>query len=187
MKVTQTTIPGVVKIEPKIHPDQRGYFFESFKSSDFEANDLPTKFVQDNQAMSSKGVLRGLHYQLNYPQGKLVWVSVGTVLDVAVDVRRGSPTFGQYESSILDDETHIRFYIPPGFAHGYHVLSESAIFQYKCTDVYHPEDEYGIRWNDPRIEIEWGSGDKLISEKDNILPQLKDMDQSLLPRYQKDA
>ena len=183
MKVTQTSIGGVVKIQPNVHLDNRGYFFESFKSSDFEAHGLPSKFVQDNQAKSSKGVLRGLHYQLNFAQGKLVWVSEGKVLYVAVDIRKGSPTFGQFESALLDNETHTRFYIPPGFAHGYFVLSETAIFQYKCTDVYHPEDEYGIYWDDPEIGIEWGIGDKLVSEKDHILPLLKDMDPNLLPMY----
>ncbi|MEA1882344.1 MAG: dTDP-4-dehydrorhamnose 3,5-epimerase [Candidatus Marinimicrobia bacterium] len=184
MKVKKASIAGVLKIEPNVHQDKRGYFFESFKNSDFEAHGLPIHFVQDNQAKSSEGVLRGLHYQLNHPQGKLVWVSEGSVLDVAVDIRQGSPTFGQYESAVLDDATHTRFYIPPGFAHGYYVLSESATFQYKCTEVYNPEDEYGIHWNDPGIGIQWGIGDKLVSEKDGVLPRLKEMDPNLLPKYQ---
>ncbi len=186
MKVSKTSIPGVVKIQPKVHKDQRGYFFEFFKISDFEKHGLPKNFVQDNQAKSSRGVLRGLHYQLDHAQGKLVWVSRGKVLDVAVDIRRGSPTFGHYESAILDDESHTRFYIPPGFAHGYYVLSESAVFQYKCTDLYHPEDEYGLHWDDPEIGIEWGNGDKLVSAKDRILPHLKEMDPKLLPPYFKE-
>ena len=184
MEVVNTSIPEVVKIQPKLYFDNRGYFFESFKSHEYKANGLPSKFVQDNQAKSSKGVLRGLHYQLNYAQWKLVWVSEGQVLDVAVDIRKGSPTFGQFESAILDSETHTRFYIPPGFAHGYYVLSEIAIFQYKCTALYHPEDEYGIHWEDSEIGIEWGQGDKLVSEKDNILPFLNDINPNLLPTYQ---
>ncbi|MGY8780565.1 MAG: dTDP-4-dehydrorhamnose 3,5-epimerase [Fidelibacterota bacterium] len=184
MKVVNTSIPEVVKIQPKVHFDNRGYFFESFKSSEYKENGLASKFIQDNQAKSSKGVLRGLHYQLNYAQGKLVWVSEGQVLDVAVDIRKGSPTFGQFESAILDNKTHTRFYIPPGFAHGYYVLSEIAIFQYKCTEVYHSEDEYGIHWEDPEIGIGWGHGHKLVSGKDNVLPLLNDIDPNLLPTYQ---
>ncbi|MBC8346331.1 MAG: dTDP-4-dehydrorhamnose 3,5-epimerase [Candidatus Marinimicrobia bacterium] len=187
MKVMQTSIPGVIKIQPKVHLDLRGYFFESFKSTEFQSHGLPTNFVQDNQAKSTKGVLRGLHYQLRYPQGKLVWVSEGKVLDVAVDIRQNSPTFGQFESAILDDENHTRFYIPSGFAHGYYVLSDSAIFQYKCTDTYHPEDEYGVQWNDPDIGIPWGSGDKLVSEKDKNLSNLKDINSKLLPTFEKDS
>ncbi|MDP6340263.1 MAG: dTDP-4-dehydrorhamnose 3,5-epimerase [Candidatus Marinimicrobia bacterium] len=185
MKVKKASITGVIIIRPDVHQDKRGYFFESFKNSDFEVHGLPTHFVQDNQAKSSRGVLRGLHYQLNHAQGKLVWVSAGSVLDVAVDIRKGSPTFGQYESAVLDDKTHTRFYIPPGFAHGYYVLSESATFQYKCTDLYYPEDEYGIHWNDPEIGIEWGIGDKLVSEKDAVLPRLDEMDLNFLPQYRK--
>ncbi len=181
MKVINTSIPGVLKIQPKVHLDQRGYFFESFKTTDFLSHGLPTSFVQENQAKSAKGVLRGLHYQLKYPQGKLVWVSKGKVLDVAVDIRQNSPTFGQYESAVLDDEDHTRFYIPPGFAHGYFVISDSAIFQYKCTEIYHPEDEYGIHWDDTDIGIAWGNGDKLVSEKDKILSNLKDINSKLLP------
>ena len=183
MKVIQTTILGVVIIEPTVHSDKRGYFFESFKRSDFQEHGLPTHFVQDNQAKSTKGVLRGLHYQLEYPQGKLVWVTAGKVMDVAVDIRKESPTFGQHVSAALDNKTHNRLYIPPGFAHGYYVLSETAIFQYKCTDYYHPEDEYGINWNDPGIGIKWTNGNKLVSEKDNAHPNLEDMNPELLPSY----
>ena len=184
MKVMQTSISGVIKIQPTVHLDPRGYFFESFKSSNFQALGLPSNFVQDNQAQSTKGVLRGLHYQLKFPQGKLVWVSAGKVLDVAVDIRQNSPTFGLYESAILDDENHTRFYIPPGFAHGYHVLSNTAIFQYKCTDTYHPEDEYGVKWDDLGIGIPWGIGDKLVSEKDNLLSNLMDINPKLLPIFE---
>ena len=134
MKVTKTKILGVVIIKPTVHSDKRGYFFESFKTSDFQEHGLPTRFVQDNQAKSTKGVLRGLHYQLEYPQGKLVWVTAGKVMDVAVDIRKESPTFGQHVSTTLDNKTHNRLYVPPGFAHVYYVLSETAVVQYKCTD-----------------------------------------------------
>ena len=172
-----------MKIQPEVHEDNRGYFLESFKQNEFEDNNLKTKFVQDNQAQSSKGVLRGLHYQLKNPQGKLVWVTLGKVLDVAVDIRIGSPTFGQSVTTILDDKSHLRFYVPPGFAHGYYVLSERAIFNYKCTDFYYPEDERGIKWNDPSINIEWGEGDKIISNRDNKNPNLDEINEYLLPSF----
>ena len=172
-----------MKIQPEVHEDNRGYFLESFKQNEFEDNNLKTKFVQDNQAQSSKGVLRGLHYQLKNPQGKLVWVTLGKVLDVAVDIRIGSPTFGQSVTTILDDKSHLRFYVPPGFAHGYYVLSERAIFNYKCTDFYYPEDERGIKWNDPSINIEWGEGDKIISNRDNKNSNLDEINEDFLPNF----
>ena len=178
-----TSIPGVIKIQPEIHKDNRGYFFESFKQNEFEDNNLKIEFVQDNQAQSSKGVLRGLHYQLKNPQGKLAWVTLGKVLDVVVDIRIGSPTFGQTVTTILDDESHLRFYVPPGFAHGYCVLSEKAIFNYKCTNFYYPKDEYGIKWNDPAINIEWGEEDKIISNKDAGHSNLNEIDESFLPIF----
>ena len=184
MKVINTSIPGVIKIQPKVHLDQRGYFFESFKTTDFLSHGLPTSFVQDNQAKSAKGVLRGLHYQLKYPQGKLVWVSKGKILDVAVDIRQNSPTFGQYESAVLDDEDHTRFYIPPGFAHGYFVISDSAIFQYKCTEKYYPDDEYGISWSDKTANIQWPVNEPILTDKDMAFPQLADQDESLLPEFE---
>ena len=183
MRFESTAISGVMKIYPKIHKDNRGYFFESFKENEFVDNNLEVSFVQDNQAKSSKGVLRGLHYQLNYPQGKLAWVTLGKVFDVAVDIRRGSPTFGQTITTLLDDKSHMRFYVPPGFAHGYYVLSEKAIFNYKCTDFYHPEDEYGIKWNDPSINIEWGEGDKVISNKDARHSNLNEINEDFLPIF----
>ena len=172
-----------MKIQPEVHEDNRGYFLESFKQNEFEDNNLKTKFVQDNQAQSSKGVLRGLHYQLKKPQGKLVWVTLGKVLDVAVDIRIGSPTFGRSVTTILDDKSHLRFYVPPGFAHGYYVLSERAIFNYKCTDFYYPEDERGIKWNDLSINIEWGEGDKIISNRDNKNSNLDEINEIFLPNF----
>ena len=172
-----------MKIQPEVHEDNRGYFLESFKQNEFEDNNLKTKFVQDNQVGSSKGVLRGLHYQLKNPQGKLVWVTLGKVFDVAVDIRIGSPTFGQSVTTILDDKSHLRFYVPPGFAHGYYVLSDRAIFNYKCTDFYYPEDERGIKWNDPSINIEWGEGDKIISNRDNKNSNLDEINEDFLPNF----
>ena len=139
------------------------------------------KFCQDNQTKSKKNTLRGLHYQLNYPQGKLVRVSLGEVYDVAVDVRLNSPTFGQYYGNILSDNNHFQMYVPPGFAHGYIVISEFAIFQYKCTEVYHPEDEFGIRWDDPKLSIDWKITNPIISNRDKKLPFLSN--QKDLPIY----
>mgnify|MGYP000854733493 CR=1 FL=1 len=183
MIFNKTSIPDLLIIQPKIHDDDRGYFLESYKYSDFESNDLPTSFLQQNQSKSTRGVLRGLHYQLQYGQDKLVWVSQGEVMDVAVDIRKDSPTFGHYESLILNDKNHYRFYIPKGFAHGYYVLSEIAIFQYMCTDIYHPEDEYGLLWNDPDIKINWPKGNKLVSDRDKMLPSLKQIETTKLPLY----
>ena len=181
MIFSKTSIPELLIIQPNIHEDNRGYFIESYKHSEFESNGLRTDFLQQNQSKSSKGVLRGLHYQLNYGQGKLVWVSQGKVMDIAVDIRKDSPTFGCYESVILDDESHKRFYIPEGFAHGFYVLSEKAIFQYMCTENYHPEDEYGIRWDDPELSIDWKISNPIISNRDLELPLLSN--QTNLPNY----
>ena len=172
MIISKTSIPELLIIQPTIHKDNRGYFIESYKHSEFESNGLRTDFLQQNQTKSSKGVLRGLHYQLNYGQGKLVWVSQGKVMDIALDIRKDSPTFGCYESIIHDDESHKRFYIPEGFAHGFYVLSEKAIFQYMCTEIYHPEDEQGIIWNDPGIGIQWPGTNPILSKKDAKLQQL---------------
>ena len=183
MRFESTKISGITKIYPEIHKDNRGYFFESFKENEFIENNLEVNFVQDNQAKSSKGVLRGLHYQLNNPQGKLVWVTLGKVFDVAVDIRRGSPTFGKAVTTILDDKSHMRFYVPPGFAHGYYVLSDKAIFSYKCTNFYYPEDDYGIKWDDPLIKIEWGEGDKIISKKDASFSNLNEINEEILPIF----
>ncbi|MFQ6613542.1 MAG: dTDP-4-dehydrorhamnose 3,5-epimerase, partial [Fidelibacterota bacterium] len=175
MDFIPTVIPDVVRIRPVVHADQRGYFFESFKYSEFEQAGLPTQFVQDNQAFSEKNVLRGLHYQLRYPQGKLVSVPLGRVLDVAVDIRRGSATFGHWVTAELSEDNHEMLYIPPGFAHGYCVLSETALFQYKCTEIYHPEDEFGVRWNDPVLKINWHISSPIISAKDKLQPLLNEV------------
>ena len=175
MKFIETSIKGLIVIEPKVHGDHRGYFYEAYRDEFFEEAGLPTKFRQDNQAKSSKNVLRGLHYQLKHPQGKLVRATLGSVFDIAVDLRRNSPTFGKNFGLELSAENFKMMFVPEGFAHGYCVLSETAIFQYKTTDIYHPEDEYGLLWNDPALGLDWLIQDAIISEKDKVLPLLKDI------------
>lgn len=165
-------ISGLYEIIPKVFEDQRGYFFETYSIKDFESAGLNTTFVQDNQSKSSKGTLRGLHFQRKHPQGKLVRSIQGKIFDVAVDIRPNSHTKGKWFGIILDDEKKNLFYIPPGFAHGYLALSDHVIFSYKCTDFYYPEYEDGIIWNDPIINIQWPdlNTDYLLSEKDKKLP-----------------
>jgi dTDP-4-dehydrorhamnose 3,5-epimerase len=165
-------IEGLFEIQPKVFGDSRGYFFEAYSERDFREAGIAVKFVQDNQSRSSRGVLRGLHFQKNHPQGKLVRVIEGEVFDVVVDIRRGSPDRGKWHGVILSGEKQNQFYIPPGFAHGFLVLSDTAVFAYKCTDFYHPEDEGGVIWNDPAIGIVWpdAGAEYLLSEKDRHLP-----------------
>jgi dTDP-4-dehydrorhamnose 3,5-epimerase len=173
--VTELGIKGIYLIHPKVFGDARGYFFECYSERDFSAAGIGVRFVQDNQSKSRKGVLRGLHYQKTHPQGKLVRVIFGEVFDVAVDLRSGSPTFGQWAGIVLSGEMQNQLYVPPGFAHGFMVLSDEAVFAYKCTDFYHPEDEGGIRWDDPAIAIDWprtGVAPEL-SAKDLALPQFE--------------
>lgn len=155
IKVTKAPIEGLYIIEPTVHGDSRGYFMETYNQRDMEEAGMDMIFVQDNQSMSSKGVLRGLHFQINHPQGKLVRVIKGRVFDVAVDIREGSPTYLQWFGAELSDENKKQFYISPGFAHGFLVLSDTAEFCYKCTDFYHSNDEGGLAWNDPKIGIKW--------------------------------
>ncbi len=167
--VTPCEIEGLYVIEPKVFGDERGYFVETYNKNDFLAHGLDMEFVQDNQSMSKKGVLRGLHFQKEHPQGKLVRVLSGEVFDVAVDIRKGSPTYGQWYGVVLSAENMKQFYVSPGFAHGFLVMSETAVFAYKCTDFYHPEDEGGIRWDDPEISIQWPIEPEMgviLSEKD---------------------
>ena len=181
MKFFNTNIDEVKIIEPKIWSDSRGCFFEAFQSNIFNDNGITENFVQDNEVQSKQGVLRGLHYQLKKPQGKLVRVIMGSIIDVAVDIRIGSPTFSQYQLVKLTAENRKMFYIPPGFAHGYLVLSNNSIVIYKCTNTYDPDDEYGIRWDDNEIGINWKNKDPILSKRDENLPLLKN--QQFLPKF----
>ena len=169
---THCPIHGLYEILPKVFGDSRGYFFESYSERDFTAAGLPPVFVQDNQSGSVKGVLRGLHFQKRQPQGKLVRAIHGEIFDVAVDMRPGSHTVKQWHSVVLSGDRQNQFFIPPGFAHGFLVLSETAVFAYKCTDFYYPEDEGGIVWNDPAIGIQWPDigMEYILSDKDRKLP-----------------
>jgi dTDP-4-dehydrorhamnose 3,5-epimerase len=168
MLVQETDISGLLIIKPSVFEDSRGYFMESYNSEVFkESTKLDLNFVQDNESKSNKGVLRGLHFQKPpYEQGKLVRVVKGSVLDVAVDIRTKSPTFGQYYSLVLSEENKTQFYVPPGFAHGFVVLEDNTIFSYKCTGFYNRESEVSIRWDDSDIKIDWGIKDPILSEKD---------------------
>jgi len=175
-KFTKTNIEGVYVIEPLIFGDSRGYFMETYNYNDFKLGGLDVTFVQDNQAKSKRGVLRGLHFQKKYPQGKLVRVISGEVFDVAVDLRKDSKTYGKWVGVILSAENNKQFFVPRGFAHGYLVLSETAVFVYKCDEFYHPEDEGGLIWNDETVGIKWPDVGKIIlSEKDKKNPRFKEL------------
>ena len=177
INVIQTEIPGVVIIEPKVFGDSRGYFFESWSQKDFDEHVRPIKFVQDNESKSSYGVLRGLHFQKGkHAQSKLVRVVKGRVLDVAVDIRKGSPTFGKHVAVELTEGNHRQFFVPRGFAHGFVVLSDIAVFQYKCDNLYAPTEEGAISWDDPSLGIDWRipAVDVMLSEKDKHHPLLAD-------------
>jgi dTDP-4-dehydrorhamnose 3,5-epimerase len=184
MKIINTTLTEVKIIEPKVFGDARGFFYESYHEARYKDAGIQGDFVQDNLSRSHAGVLRGLHYQLKYPQAKLVTVVRGEVFDVVVDIRVGSPTFGKWFGTILNDTNHRQLYIPAGFAHGFCVLSETVDFHYKCTDYYHVEDEYGILWNDKDIGIEWPLArvsKPLLSEKDEKNKALQSISHDLLP------
>ena len=177
MEVIRTDIPEVVIIEPRVFGDSRGYFFESWSQREFDALVRPVRFVQDNESSSSYGVVRGLHFQKGaFSQSKLVRIVEGTVLDVAVDIRRGSPTFGRHVAVELDADSHRQLFIPRGFAHGFSVLSQHAVFQYKCDNYYAPQAESAIAWNDPALGIDWrvSAEDAILSEKDKRHPLLAD-------------
>ena len=182
---TTTSIEGVVIVDAKSYGDRRGYFMETYKKPDFEAGGIRCEFVQDNQSSSTQGVLRGLHFQIKHPQAKLVRVVRGVVFDVCVDLRKGSPTWGKWEGALLSADNHRQLFIPRGFAHGFLVLSPEAEFCYKCDDVYHPNDEGGLAWNDPAIGIEWPAleGDEvfdpskvILSDKDLLHAGLAEFD-----------
>jgi dTDP-4-dehydrorhamnose 3,5-epimerase len=176
MNVIQTKLKDCLIIEPKVFGDERGFFLEAFQSDRYaELVGITLPFVQDNLSRSSKGVLRGLHFQKTKPQGKLVRVVRGEVYDVAVDTRQGSPTYGQWEAVILSEENKTQFWVPPGFAHGFIVLSQTADFEYKCTDYYDPSDEGSLLWNDPDLNIPWPIDNPKLSEKDANAPLFTDL------------
>ena len=185
MKIVETSLPEVLILQPKIYGDSRGFFLETYREDILKSAGIDERFVQDNHSRSSRGVLRGLHYQLTEAQGKLVRVTKGAVFDVVVDVRKDSPTFGKWCGTTLDEKNMHMMYIPPGFAHGFLVLSDIADFIYKCTNYYNPESEWGILWNDPDIDIDWPIEDIQLSDKDGKNPRLKDQPESRLPGYSK--
>lgn len=183
MKVIETSLPGVLAIEPQVFGDARGYFFESYNKAKFREAGIDAEFVQSNVSRSARGVLRGLHYQWPNPQGKLVSVVEGEVFDVAVDIRRGSPTFGQWAGVMLSAENKRHFWIPEGFAHGFCVVSDFATFTYQCTALYDREADASVRWNDSAIGIDWPVSQALLSGKDEKAPLLKDVAEYRLPEY----
>ncbi len=183
MKVETTKIPGLVIVEPRVFGDARGFFKETYGADRYAEAGIAGPFVQDNLSKSSRGVLRGLHLQHPHGQGKLVQVLLGEVFDVAVDVRRGSPSFGEWVGVTLSAENHRQFYIPPGFAHGFCVTSDEALFSYKCTDGYHPECEHGVLWNDPEVGIQWPMEEPLLSDKDKAYPRLSAIAVDTLPVF----
>lgn len=183
MNVKETKLPGVLIVEPNVFGDERGFFLETWSATRYEEAGIPGPFVQDNTSFSRKGILRGLHFQHPHSQGKLVQILSGEVVDVAVDIRAGSPTFGQCVSEVLSGTNHRQMYIPPGFAHGYCVTSETALFSYKCTDFYNPATEGGIIWNDPDLGIDWPTDEPILSAKDSDYPRLKDIPLDRLPPF----
>ena len=187
MNIITTNLPGVIVIEPKVYVDKRGFFLETFREDVLLQAGINAHFVQDNHTRSSQGVLRGLHYQMTQTQGKLVRVAAGSVFDMVVDVRSSSPTFGQWYGTELNEDNIKMIYVPPGFAHGFVVLSETADFIYKCTDYYHPESEQGIAWDDPDLNIDWSIAEiaeKIsLSDKDKQNVKLKDQPAEKLPAY----
>ena len=183
MKIIETSLPGAMVIEPQVFGDSRGYFYESYNQAAYEAAGIRRAFIQSNVSRSSKGVLRGLHYQWPNPQGKLVSVLEGEVFDVAVEVRRGSSTFGQWAGVMLTAENHRHFWIPEGFAHGFCVLSDFATFTYQCTALYDRTADASLSWNDADIGIDWPISDPLLSDKDRLAPRLREVEAAKLPEY----
>jgi len=185
MQKIETSLPGVLELRPAIHRDARGFFSETYQQTKFAEFGIQDQFVQDNHSSSAKGTLRGLHYQLRHPQAKLCRVVEGEVLDVAVDIRVGSPTFGKWTSVVLSAKAMNQIYVPAGFAHGFLALTDTVQFLYKCSDFYDAKNEHGIVWNDPDLKISWGVSAPMISEKDAKYPKLCQVLPELLPEYQK--
>jgi dTDP-4-dehydrorhamnose 3,5-epimerase len=183
MNIVETNLPDVLIIEPRVFGDERGFFMETWNGKRYEEAGLPGRFVQDNLSYSARGVLRGLHFQNPQPQGKLVSVLRGEVFDVAVDIRVGSPTFGEWTGVTLSAENKRQFYVPPDFAHGFLVTGEDTLFFYKCTDYYAPSAEGIVLWNDPEIGIEWPTDAPTLSERDSKAPSLREMPEGSLPHY----
>jgi dTDP-4-dehydrorhamnose 3,5-epimerase len=175
MKVTRCDIAGLLIIEPKVFGDARGFFLETWNEQRYREAGLDLRFVQDNLSRSGRGTLRGLHFQNPAAQGKLVWVLEGEVFDVAVDLRRSSPTFGRWQGLNLSAQNHLQFFVPPGFAHGFAVLSERALFAYKCTELYSPKDEMTLRWDDPDVGVQWPLSEPVMSEKDQKGLRLREL------------
>jgi dTDP-4-dehydrorhamnose 3,5-epimerase len=184
VKITNMSLPEVLLIEPKRFGDARGYFLETWHEERYATAGFKQRFVQDNLSCSAHGILRGLHLQHPNDQGKLVYVLAGEVFDVAVDVRVGSPNFGKWTGALLSSEDHRQLWIPPGFAHGFCVTSDTALFAYKCTALYSVANELGVAWNDPAIAVAWPVAQPQLSTKDKVLPRLADIDPARLPRYQ---
>lgn len=183
MERIETSLPGVFELRPKVFRDKRGFFLETYHRTRFVELGIKDCFVQDNLSCSSRGTLRGLHYQLGHPQAKLCCVVEGEALDVAVDIRVGSPFFGRWTTVLLSAKERNQVYVPVGFAHGFLALTETVQFLYKCSDFYAPDDEYGILWNDPGLDISWGIADPMFSEKDAKSPRLSEVSADFLPSY----
>ena len=179
MRFEPTAIPEVIVVEPRVHRDPRGFFLESYHAERFAQAGIDARFVQDNHSFSARGTLRGLHMQCAFAQGKLIRCTAGEIFDVAVDARRGSGTFGRWVGEKLTAENFRQLWVPPGFLHGFCVVSETAQVEYKCTELYHPEDELGVIWNDPEIGIAWPLGAPLLSAKDSALPRLREIEAKL--------
>ncbi len=185
MKINTTPIDGLLVLEPDVFKDKRGFFLETYHVQKYRTLGIERKFVQDNVSCSSRGILRGLHFQYRHPQAKLVQVLSGEVFDVAVDIRLGSPTFGKWFGIMLSQDNLYQMFIPEGFAHGYCVTSETAIFAYKCSDFYSPADEGGLLWSDPEVGIQWPVSDPILSQKDSFLPRLSELPEDQLTAFDK--
>lgn len=184
LQIIETSLPGVLIVEPRVFADPRGFFMETYRQNVLAEAGITDNFVQDNHSRSSRGVLRGLHYQLRQPQAKLCRVAQGEVLDIAVDIRLGSPSFGKWVSVVLSGENHRQLYIPRGFAHGFAVRSEAADFLYKCSDYFDGSDDRGVLWNDPAIGVDWETADPILSDKDKRYLPLHEIAHENLPRYE---